>query len=88
MLMTPPSVPSARSNWSPDKGQGWNPAGLLQAAHLLSTASFDDLWNVVDARFAALGWARQERLELHRGLQEFYGQAASAGHAVVKAVWA
>ncbi|MEK9520489.1 YfbM family protein [Streptomyces venezuelae] len=64
------------------------PSGVSQAARFLTTVSFDDLWNVVDARFTALGWTRQEHLEHHRDLQEFYGQAASAGHAVVKAVWA
>ncbi|MET7370456.1 DUF1877 family protein [Streptomyces sp. NPDC005566] len=64
------------------------PPEVSQAARFLTTASFDDLWNVVDAKFTALGWARQEHLEHHRDLQEFYGQAAAAGHAVVKAVWA
>ncbi|MFE1548188.1 DUF1877 family protein [Streptomyces sp. NPDC058718] len=64
------------------------PAGVSQAAQFLTTVSFDELWNVVGARFSDLGWARQEYLEHHRDLEEFYGQAASAGHAVVKAVWA
>ncbi|WP_327122071.1 YfbM family protein [Streptomyces sp. NBC_01341] len=64
------------------------PSGVSQAARFLATVSFDDLWNVVDARFTPLGWTRQEHLEHHRDLQAFYGQAASAGHAVVKAVWA
>ncbi|MFF7408843.1 DUF1877 family protein [Streptomyces lydicus] len=64
------------------------PSGVSQAARFLTAVSFDDLWNAVDATFAALGWTRQEYLEHHRDLQEFYGQAASAGHAVVKAVWA
>ncbi|MEU8619775.1 DUF1877 family protein [Streptomyces sp. NPDC048623] len=64
------------------------PSGVSQAARFLTTISFDELWNVVEARFGALGWSKQEHLEHHRALQEFYGQAASAGHAVVKAVWA
>ncbi|MFE4619379.1 DUF1877 family protein [Streptomyces sp. NPDC056747] len=64
------------------------PAGVSQAAQFLATVSFDELWNVVGARFSGLGWARQEYLEHHRNLKEFYGQAASAGHAVVKVVWA
>ncbi|MFZ3493876.1 DUF1877 family protein [Streptomyces sp. 5.8] len=64
------------------------PAGVSQAARFLTAVSFDELWNVVGARFSALGWTRQEHLEHHRDLQEFYGRAASAGHAVVKAVWA
>ncbi|WP_327303393.1 DUF1877 family protein [Streptomyces sp. NBC_01298] len=64
------------------------PAGVSQAARFLTTVSFDELWNVFGARSDDLGWDRQEYLEHHRGLKEFYGQAASAGHAVVKAVWA
>ncbi|CAL9666994.1 DUF1877 family protein [Streptomyces sp. Tu 3180] len=64
------------------------PSGVSRAARFLTAVPFDDLWNVVDVRFTALGRTRQEHLEHHRGLQEFYGQAASAGHAVVKAVWA
>ncbi|MGW2305274.1 DUF1877 family protein [Streptomyces sp. NPDC001809] len=64
------------------------PAEVSQAARFLSAVSFDELWKAVDAKFGDLGWARQEYLEHHTYLQEFYGQAASAGHAVVKAVWA
>ncbi|CAM5289181.1 hypothetical protein [Streptomyces narbonensis] len=47
----------------------------------------NELWNVVGARFNARGWTGQELLDHHRELQGFYGRAASAGHAVVKAVW-
>ncbi|WP_405851323.1 YfbM family protein [Streptomyces sp. NBC_00090] len=64
------------------------PPGVSQAAHFLAAVSFDALWNVAGARFSALGWTRQELLDHHRHLQGFYGRAASAGHAVVKAVWA
>ncbi|MEV4939296.1 DUF1877 family protein [Streptomyces zaomyceticus] len=64
------------------------PLGVSQAARFLTTVNFDELWNVVDARFSALGRTKQEYLEHHRDLKEFYGQAASAGHAVVKAIWA
>ncbi|MDV5143398.1 DUF1877 family protein [Streptomyces sp. SBC-4] len=64
------------------------PSGVSQAAGFLAAVSFDELWNVVGGRFSARGWTRQEYLEHHRDLQEFYGQAASAGHVVVKAVWA
>ncbi|WP_426368433.1 DUF1877 family protein [Streptomyces sp. E-08] len=64
------------------------PAGVSQAARFLTSASFDELWNVVGARFSALGRPRQEYLEHHRDLQGFYERAASAGHAVVKVVWA
>ncbi|MFB7611264.1 DUF1877 family protein [Streptomyces gardneri] len=64
------------------------PPGVSRAAHFLATVSFDELWNVVGARFSASGWTRQELLDHHRDLQGLYGRAASAGHAVVKAVWA
>ncbi|MFB6520056.1 DUF1877 family protein [Streptomyces sp. NPDC056401] len=62
--------------------------GVSQAAQFLATVSFDELWNVVGARFSGLGWTRQELLDHHRDLHGFYGRAASADHAVVKAVWA
>ncbi|MET9448953.1 DUF1877 family protein [Streptomyces cinerochromogenes] len=64
------------------------PPGVSQAAQFLAAVSFDELWNVVGARFSALGWTRQELLDHHRNLRGFYERAASAGHAVVKAVWA
>ncbi|WP_437074580.1 DUF1877 family protein [Streptomyces sp. enrichment culture] len=64
------------------------PPGVSQAARFLATVSFDELWNAVGARFGALGWTARELLEHHRDLQGFYGRAALAGHAVVKAVWA
>ncbi|MFB7830829.1 DUF1877 family protein [Streptomyces sp. NPDC056056] len=64
------------------------PSGVSQAARFLTTVSFDELWNAVGAKFGSVGWTREEYLDHHRDLQEFYGQAASAGHAVVKAVWA
>jgi hypothetical protein len=68
------------------------PPGVSRAADFLATVSFDELWNVAGAKLG--GWVggeaqvRQEFLDIHRDLQEFYGRAASAGHAVVKAVWA
>ncbi|MFD9242999.1 DUF1877 domain-containing protein [Streptomyces sp. NPDC059556] len=64
------------------------PPGASQAARFLTTVSLEKLWNVVGSRFGSLDWTRQEHLEHHRDLQEFCRQAASAGHAVVKAVWA
>jgi hypothetical protein len=68
------------------------PPGVSQAADFLAAVSFDQLWNVAGARIIGPGWdeaqARQEFLNYHRDLQGFYGRAASAGHAVVKAVWA
>ncbi|MEU6063160.1 MULTISPECIES: DUF1877 family protein [Streptomyces] len=68
------------------------PPGVSQAADFLATVSFDELWGIAGAKFG--GWigeeaqVRQEFLDIHRDLQGFYGRAASAGHAVVKAVWA
>ncbi|GAA3532303.1 DUF1877 family protein [Streptomyces osmaniensis] len=68
------------------------PPGVSQAANFLATVSFDDLWKVAGAEFSGRGWdetqARQEFLDHHRDLKGFYGRAATAGHAVVKAVWA
>ncbi|MFF9566895.1 DUF1877 family protein [Streptomyces sp. NPDC014685] len=62
--------------------------GVSQAARFLAAVSFDALWNVAGAGLSAVGGTREEFLDHHRELQKFYGQAASAGHAVVKAVWA
>ncbi|MGW7259589.1 DUF1877 family protein [Streptomyces sp. NPDC054834] len=68
------------------------PPGVSQAAGFLARVSFDELWNVAGAKLIWAGWdeaqVRQEFLDHHRGLQEFYGRAAAAGHAVVRAVWA
>ncbi|MFF2773944.1 DUF1877 family protein [Streptomyces sp. NPDC058052] len=64
------------------------PPGVSQAARFLATVSFDALWDVAGAGFEARGCARQEFLEHHTSLRGFYGRAASAGHAVVKVVWA
>ncbi|MCZ0987356.1 DUF1877 family protein [Streptomyces diastatochromogenes] len=66
--------------------------GVSQAARFLANVSFDELWNVAGAKLGGYGRdeaeARQEFLDHHRDLQGFYGRAAAAGHAVVKAVWA
>jgi hypothetical protein len=66
------------------------PPGVAQAADFLATVSFDELWNAAGAKPG--GWdeaqARLEFLNHHRDLRGFYGRAASAGHAVVKVVWA
>ncbi|WP_129307228.1 DUF1877 family protein [Streptomyces sp. L2] len=68
------------------------PPGVSQAAAFLAAVSFDELWNIAGAKLS--GWAgeeaavRQEFLDIHQDLQGFYRRAASAGHAVVKAVWA
>ena len=68
------------------------PSEVSQAAHFLARVSFDDLWSVAGAGLRGLSQdesqARQELLDHHSDLQAFYGRAAAAGHAVVKAVWA
>ncbi|UXY32891.1 YfbM family protein [Streptomyces sp. HUAS TT20] len=68
------------------------PPGVSQAAAFLATVSFDQLWNVAGGKIMGPGrdeaQARQEFLNYHRDLLGFYERAASAGHAVVKAVWA
>ncbi|MFI7413971.1 DUF1877 family protein [Streptomyces sp. NPDC049627] len=68
------------------------PSGVSQAADFLARVSFDELWHVAGAGLGGLGQdesqVRQEFLDYHRDLQTFYGRAAAAGHAVVKAVWA
>ncbi|MCX5261620.1 YfbM family protein [Streptomyces canus] len=68
------------------------PPGVSQAAGFLARVSFDELWNVAGTKLVWSGWdeaqVRQEFLDHHRGLQEFYGRAAAAGHAVIRAVWA
>ncbi|MFI6560750.1 DUF1877 family protein [Streptomyces sp. NPDC050534] len=64
------------------------PPAVSQAAAFLATVSFDELWRVVGPGLGTWEEARQEFLDHHEDLRDFYGRAASAGHAVVKAVWA
>ncbi len=70
------------------------PTGVSQAAVFLAAVSFDALWNVAGSKIGGFGegkgegQARQEFFEHHGHLRRFYGRAASAGQAVVKAVWA
>lgn len=68
------------------------PPGVAQAADFLATVSFDDLWDVAGAAISGIcqdeAQAREEFLGHHGHLRGFYERAASAGHAVVKAVWA
>ncbi|BAU85676.1 hypothetical protein SLA_4792 [Streptomyces laurentii] len=65
---------------------------VSRAARFLTAVSFDDLWRAAGPRFRALcpdeESNREEFRSYHHGLRAFYAQAASAGHAVVKAVWA
>lgn len=68
------------------------PPGVSQAAAFLARASFDELWSVAGPRLQGFGpdeaQVRQEFLGHHTDLKGFYGRAAAADHAVVKAVWA
>ncbi|MEU5536937.1 DUF1877 family protein [Streptomyces sp. NPDC020362] len=68
------------------------PPGVSQAADFLASVSFDELWNVAGAKLVWSGWDEAEVgqvfLDHHRDLLGFYGRAAAAGHAVIKAVWA
>ncbi|PNE40237.1 DUF1877 family protein [Streptomyces noursei] len=68
------------------------PSGVSQAAGFLASVSFDELWNVASAKPVWSGGdeaqVRREFLDHHRDLQGFYGRAAAAGHAVIRAVWA
>ncbi|MGW8397070.1 DUF1877 family protein [Streptomyces lydicus] len=69
-----------------------DPPGVSQAADFLASVSFDELWNLAGAQLVWSGWdeapVRQEFLDHHRHLRDFYGRAATTGHAVVRAVWA
>ncbi|MGW1894936.1 DUF1877 family protein [Streptomyces sp. NPDC002004] len=68
------------------------PPEVSQAADFCASVSFDKLWNVASAKLVWSGWdeaeVRQEFFNYHRRLQGFYERAATAGHAVVRAVWA
>ncbi|PWI17973.1 DUF1877 domain-containing protein [Streptomyces sp. Act143] len=68
------------------------PPQVSAAAEFLAAVSFGELWNAagfgVGGRMGEEEQVRQEFLEYHRDLRGFYGRAAAAGHAVVKAVWA
>ncbi|MGW8761021.1 DUF1877 family protein [Streptomyces sp. NPDC055815] len=69
-----------------------DPPGVSQAADFLASVSFDALWKGAGARFGGHGehdaLVRQEYLRHHEVLLAFYRQAAAAGQAVVKVVWA
>lgn len=62
-----------------------NPAEVRGAADFLRTVSFDERWQI-----AGNGWEDEDRdtfLGYHTDLRTFYGRAALAGHAVIKAFW-
>lgn len=69
-----------------------DPPEVSRTADFLAAVSFDELWHVAGTALGGSGQdevlVRQEFLEYHESLRGFYGRAASAGHAVVKAVWA
>ncbi|MFC9294459.1 DUF1877 family protein [Streptomyces sp. NPDC057011] len=68
------------------------PTGVSRAARFLAGVPFDELWSIAGAKLGVYGpdeaEVRQEFLHHHTDLRGFYGRAAAAGHAVVKAVWA
>lgn len=69
-----------------------DPPEVARAAGFLAGVSFDELWRVAGARLgggaAHEALYKQEHFEHHESLRGFYGQAAAAGHVVLKAVWA
>ncbi|MFF8375387.1 DUF1877 family protein [Streptomyces sp. NPDC015661] len=69
-----------------------DPPDVSKAADFLASVSFDESWRIAGAGFGGHGendaLFRQEFLAYHESLLAFYGQAASAGHSVVKVVWA
>ncbi|MFB7447766.1 DUF1877 family protein [Streptomyces sp. NPDC056194] len=69
-----------------------DPPEVSRAADFLAGVSFDELWSAAGRRLVGGGpdeaLFRQEYLEHHESLRGFYGRAASAGHAVIKVVWA
>ncbi|MER5228127.1 DUF1877 family protein [Streptomyces flaveus] len=72
-----------------------NPDQVATVADLLVGASFEALWQVEGAKLTAPyaqwenpeGAAKENYLAHHTGLREFYGRAATAHRAVVKAFW-
>jgi hypothetical protein len=68
------------------------PPGVARAADFLAAVSFDELWSVAGAglggRLGEEAQVRKEFLRYHEDLRGLYGRAASAGHAMVKVVWA
>lgn len=71
-----------------------DPAQVRAVAEFLRTLSFDERWQVAGTELSRqhLRWdgnnaARAIFLEHHGSLCTFYGRAALAGHAVIKAFW-
>ena len=70
-----------------------DPADVRKTSQFLQTASFDGFWQAASAELARpyLGLDETEVKEIflgyHDRLRTFYGRAAMAGHAVVKAFW-
>ncbi|MFF7441979.1 DUF1877 family protein [Streptomyces sp. NPDC008122] len=69
-----------------------DPPEVSRAADFLAGVSFDELWSAAGRRLGGGGpdeaLFRRDHLEHHESLRGFYGRAASAGHAVIKVVWA
>lgn len=71
-----------------------DPFDVKRTAQFLASISFDELWGIARGKVcsqAFYGWdeatVREIFLDHHTNLRSFYGRAASAGHAVVKAAW-
>jgi hypothetical protein len=71
-----------------------DPAEVQKAAEFLQTVSFDERWRIAGAKLSRpyVDWedktaAKDIFLDYHNRLRTFYGQAALAGHAIIKAFW-
>jgi hypothetical protein len=71
-----------------------DPAEVQKTAEFLQTVSFDELWRTAAAAELARPYLGEDEttvkdifLGRHDRLRTFYGRAALAGHAVVKAFW-
>ncbi|MFB7083679.1 DUF1877 family protein [Streptomyces sp. NPDC056308] len=72
-----------------------DPDQVATVADLLAGASFEALWQVEGAKLTVpyaqwedpKGAAKENYLAHHTGLRDFYGRAAAAHRAVVKAFW-
>ncbi|MEU8577067.1 DUF1877 family protein [Streptomyces asoensis] len=87
-----PAAHSAGADTSDPPLMILEPHEVSRTADFLARVSFDELWNAAGARLGGQGQdgeeMRQELLDHHSELREFYARAAAAGHAVVRVVWA
>lgn len=87
-----------RHTHSPTKDQPpfvtLNPAEVRGTAEFLRNLSFNERWQIAGTKLSKpyIGWedenaAKNVFLGYHNDLRTFYGRAALAGHAVIKAFW-